>query len=129
MAWFDTHNFIRDQYFPQPSALPPTPSSSILAYQLGNLYGLFALVGLSILNLTSEPRIIKAYIACLAIGDIGHIAPTLMILGKDASLDLANWNVMAWGNIAATIFLFVTRVAWLLGLFGEPFQSEKRKRP
>ena len=59
---------------------------------------------------------------------VGHIVPTLLVLGKDATFDVMNWNVMAWGNIAATVFLFVTRVAWLSGLFGEPFQSKKDKQ-
>ncbi|MCJ1332977.1 hypothetical protein MMC10_009671 [Thelotrema lepadinum] len=126
-AWFDTDNFVTDQYFPLRFPLPHTPSSTILAYQLGNLYGLFALVGLAILNFSSEEFVVKAYIACLAIGDIGHIVPTLLILGKDAT-DMSNWNLMAWGNIAATVFLFVTRIAWLLGGFGAPFQSKKGKR-
>ena len=77
-----------------------------------------ALLGLAILNTTSEPRVIKAYITCLAIADIGHLAPTIMVLGKETTLDVQNWNVLAWGNIGATIFLFVTRVLYLSGFFG-----------
>ena len=71
-AWFDTENFVTDQYFPVRSLLPHTPSSTILAYQLGNLYGLFALVGLAVLNFSGERFVIKAYIACLAVGDGKH---------------------------------------------------------
>ena len=77
--------------------------------------------------MSNERRIVKAYITCLAIGDLGHIGPTLYVFGKDAALDFANWNVMAYANIAVTVFLFVTRVGWLLGLFGEPFQGQKKK--
>jgi hypothetical protein len=52
---------------------PPTPQAQILAYQLGNIYGLMCILGISILSITSDPRIVKAYIVCLAIADIGHI--------------------------------------------------------
>lgn len=108
--------------------MPHTPNSKILAYQLGNLYGLLALLGLAILNTTSEQRVIKAYITCLAIADIGHLAPTIMVLGKDTALDVQNWNVMAWGNIGATVFLFVTRVLYLLGVFGRASKTSSKSK-
>lgn len=98
--------------------LPHTGNAQILAYQLGNLYGLCALIGLVVFNLSTEPRVIKAYIICLAIADVGHILPTVMVLGKDRALDVQSWNAMAWGNIGITLMLFLTRVTYLMGFFG-----------
>jgi hypothetical protein len=42
-----------------------------------------------------------------------------MVLGKERVLDVSSWNAMAWGNIAATVFLFTVRISELLGLFGK----------
>ena len=90
----------------------------MLALQLGNTYGLLALLGLFILNTTSEVKVVKAYVVALAIADIGHVAPTLWVMGWDRATDLAGWNTMAWGNVGITVFLFIVRIAYLAGWFG-----------
>ena len=76
-----------------------------------------AMLGLYVLNITSDVRVMRAYLVCLAIADIGHIAPTMWMLGWDNSINVANWNAMAWGNIGVTAFLFVNRLAYLLGFY------------
>lgn len=46
----------------------------------------------------------------------------------DRVVDIANWNSMAWGNIGATVVLFLTRTAYLMGLFGpDRVPSKSRK--
>ena len=127
-AYKNTTSFVADQY---PSSLPAdvllTPNAQILAYQIGNLYGLMAILGLAILNITDDPRIVKAYILCLAIGDIGHVAPTIWVLGWDRAVDFQNFNYMAWGNLGGTAFLFVVRLAYLMGLFGKSGEMKRSK--
>jgi hypothetical protein len=39
-------------------------------------------------------------------------------MGYERFVDFASYNAMAWGNIGATAFLFLTRTAYLLGIFG-----------
>ena len=83
----------------------PTASDN----QSGNLYLLLSLLGLFILNTTTEPRVVHAYILALLIGDIGHVAASVYVMGYDATIDVGKWNDMAWGNIGVTIFLFFCR--------------------
>ncbi|MCJ1309504.1 hypothetical protein MMC25_003164 [Agyrium rufum] len=124
-AWFDTANFVADQY-PSPSNYisPTSANAQIISYQLGNLYLLMALMGLSVLNITNDPRIIRAYLIVLAIGDLGHVGPTAWVMGWTRVSDVATWNAMAWGNIAATVFLFVNRMAYVCGLYGGSSKSK-----
>lgn len=78
-------------------------NSLTVARQLGNLYLLMALVGLGVLNTTSEVKVIKAYLVALAIGDVGHVAFSLYGLGADLSMHISRWNAMAYGNNAFTV--------------------------
>ena len=89
---------------------------------------LLALLGFFILNTTTDVRVVKAYIVALAIADIGHLAPTMWMLGWERSVAVHNWNKMAWGNIGATLFLFVTRVAFLAGFFRQKRLTGKGKK-
>ena len=79
---------------------------------------LLALLGVFILNVTSDSRVVKAYLLALAVADVGHVGLTMCLMGWDRVIDLQGWNAMAWGNIGATLFLFFTRFLYLLGLFG-----------
>ncbi|SLM38435.1 hypothetical protein LPUS_08649 [Lasallia pustulata] len=114
-------HFIHSQIPVPLSALPPpiTPTTRLIALQLGNLYGLLALVGLAVLYTTTEPKVVRNYIAALAIADVGHLVVTGLGLGWEGFLDVRGWNDMAWGNVGVTTGLFVTRVGYLIGLFGE----------
>jgi hypothetical protein len=67
---------------------------------------------------TTEPRVLRNYLIGLAIADVGHVYATFLGMGWDAFTDVAAWNVLTWGNIGATGFLFVNRIAYLLGVFG-----------
>ena len=61
---------------------------------------------------------VRAYLVALAVADVGHVAPTMWVMGWERVVDVQGWNAMAWGNIGATIFLFGTRVAYFMGWFG-----------
>ncbi|MCJ1355788.1 MAG: hypothetical protein MMC33_005780 [Icmadophila ericetorum] len=133
ISTFATQKFIHDQYpiLPSTPTLTPsllsTPNAQMLAFQLGNLYLLCALLGVFILNSTTDIKVAKAYILALAIADVGHVAPTLWVMGRERSLDLAGWNAVAWGNVGVTAALFVVRVTWLAGGFGS-VKVEKGKK-
>ncbi|KAJ5114760.1 hypothetical protein NUU61_000519 [Penicillium alfredii] len=115
---YDLTGFITDQ---TPASSPPTPhpSSAALAYQLGNLYFLLFMVGVAVCHTTSEPRVLRNYLVALAIADVGHVYATYSAMGWNAFVDVGAWNALTWGNIGATGFLFVNRVAYFLGVFGE----------
>lgn len=115
---FDLHGFIAGQ---TPTVAAPVtlhPSSVALAYQLGNLYSLLFLVGVGVCHATTEPKVLRNYLIGLAIADVGHVYATGLAMGWDAFVDVGAWNVLTWGNVGATTFLFVNRIAYFLGFFG-----------
>lgn len=67
---------------------------------------------------TSEPKVLRNYLICLAIADVGHIYATYLAMGWEAFVDVAGWNLLTWGNVSITAFLFVNRLAYLWGVFG-----------
>ena len=128
-AYYDTVGFIAEQ-IPSSSLLvarSSSPNAQVVALQLGNTYLLLALLGLFILNITTDVRVVKVYVIALAIADIGHVVPTIWMLGWERSIAVQSWNRMAWGNIGATVFLFVTRVTYLLGFLGKDRVARTRK--
>ncbi|KAK1783830.1 hypothetical protein QBC45DRAFT_474398 [Copromyces sp. CBS 386.78] len=111
------------------SQIPPSPSSPspLIAYpttartvtrQLGNMYFLAFLVGVGVLYSSSEIRVVKNYLIALWVADLGHMMITAEGLGWAGTLDVRGWNAMTWGNLGVTMFLFLTRTAYLMGLFG-----------
>lgn len=96
----------------------PHPSSTALAFQLGNMYFLMSLVGIGVLHTTTEPKVLHNYLIGLALADIGHVCATYLAMGWDAFADVGAWNALTWGNVGATGFLFINRVLYLLGVFG-----------
>ncbi|KAK1656061.1 hypothetical protein BDP81DRAFT_14840 [Colletotrichum phormii] len=115
------------------SAAVPTPESDnarLVALQLGNIYLLMAMVGLAVLNLTSELKVVRGYLVALWIADLGHIYVCYHVMGLDRFLDVASWNSMAWGNVGVTALLCLTRTAYLLGLFGKdaPLKQLEKKQ-
>lgn len=86
--------------------------------QLGNMYFLAFLVGVGVLHSSSEIRVVKNYLIALAVADLGHIMITAEALGREEMVDVKGWNAMTWGNLGVTMFLFLTRCAYLMGLFG-----------
>ncbi|MCJ1234310.1 hypothetical protein MMC14_002269 [Varicellaria rhodocarpa] len=118
-ALFRTPYFISAQYqHTSSSPLSSSPNAQLLALQLGNAYLLLALVGIAILQTTRDEKVVRAYLVALAVADVGHVAPTMWVMGWERVVDVQGWNAMAWGNIGATIFLFGTRVAYFMGWFG-----------
>lgn len=104
------------------------PSSIALAYQLANLYGLLFILGVGICYTTTEPKVLRNYLFCLAVADVGHIYVTYLAMGADAFFYVAGWNLLTWGNVSITGFLFANRVAYLAGVFGDakaPLEEKK----
>ncbi|RAK96545.1 uncharacterized protein BO80DRAFT_416498 [Aspergillus ibericus CBS 121593] len=95
-----------------------TPSSLSLAYQLSNIYFLLAILGICLLHTTSEPRVIKYYLGCLAVADVTHILAVGWGMGKQRFVDWGGWNALTWGNVGVTGGLFVFRVLVLGGGLG-----------
>jgi hypothetical protein len=112
---------------PRLLANPFTPTTRLLALQLGNVYGLLALIGVAILYTTAEPKVVRNFLIACAIGDVGHLAVTCHVMGHREFLDLRDWNYMAWGSIGVTTALFVTRVGYLMGWFGEDHLGRRGK--
>lgn len=52
---------------------------------------------------TRDRRVVRGYLAALAVGDVGHLAVTYRVLGYTRYVDVAGWNPMAWGNIGVTV--------------------------
>ena len=105
-------------------------TSRLLAWQLGNAYLLLGLLGVFILNTTTELAVVKAYLWALWIGDIGHVGITLYVMGWGGSLTVSKWNPVVWGNVGATTFLFLARCAYLAGFLdghGKKVVQRKRK--
>ncbi|TNY21153.1 hypothetical protein DMC30DRAFT_446386 [Rhodotorula diobovata] len=94
--------------------------------QLGNTYGLLALVAAVVLptmrrTLADKPAdleaCLRAYLGCLAFADVTHIALTLFDLGLEGAVHpFTHWNQLVWGNVGITTCLFVVRSLWFLGI-------------
>ncbi|KAG5926064.1 hypothetical protein E4U42_003698 [Claviceps africana] len=124
-AWFVSQQIPQKEV----SAAIASENSIMLAWQLGNLYLLMAFVGLFVLNSTSEIKVVRSYLWALWLGDIGHVAFSCYGLGKERMMNPWEWNPLAWGNIAFTIWLFSMRSAYFLGFFGpdKPVAAIRKK--
>ncbi|KAI2610462.1 hypothetical protein GGR54DRAFT_377276 [Hypoxylon sp. NC1633] len=93
-------------------------NARLVAHQLGNTYGLLFLLGVAILYTTTELKVVRNYLVALWMADITHVGLTCWALGYERTLDVASWTAVTWGNVGFTVFLCLTRTAYLLGLFG-----------
>jgi hypothetical protein len=84
-----------------------TKNAALVAYQLGNIYLLMAMVGIGVLYATTEPKVVRNYLVALALGDIGHVGITCYVLEYERAIDIANWNPMTYGNIGFTVSLVI----------------------
>ena len=106
------------------------PTERVLAYQCANLYLLLAMVGVGVLNTTTEPKVVHAYVWALWVADVGHFGATGYVMGMDGLLRWQDWNATMWGNLGAVIVLFTVRSLYLLGFLGEdriPPEEEARR--
>lgn len=53
----------------------------------------------------------------LWLGDIGHVGFSLYAMGLDDIMLVGSWSATIWANIGVTLFLFVSRSLYLLGVF------------
>lgn len=116
----DTTSFVNSQ-LPATSVTTvlPTATNRVLALQLGNVYGLLAMVGVGILYATTEAKVVRNFLLACAIADVGHLYVTYAVMGYMDFIDVQGWNSMAWGNIGVTLGLFLTRVLYLTGFWGQ----------
>lgn len=85
-----------------------TSNAKVVAYQLGNIYLLLAMVGIAVLSSTTEPKVVRNYLIALAIADVGHVGITCYMLEYERAIDIANWNPITWGNIGATVYILTS---------------------
>lgn len=124
----DTDNFIAGQIsFAYPPPLPHHPSVLALNYQLANIYGLVGMLALGIIYGTSEIHVLRNAVVAMTIADLGHLYATYVPMGPDLFFDVASWSLVSWGNIGFTAFLFVNRIAYLLGFFGSKTSKSKKQ--
>jgi hypothetical protein len=95
-------------------------SAHLLSFQLGNCYLLICMLGVFILNTTTELKVVRAYIWALLFADVGHIGLTAYVMGWRATLAVGDWNSVVFGNIGITLMLFVARCLYLAGFFDGP---------
>ena len=127
---FSTEYFVRSQIPSVTTAFTTTtwPTTRVLALQLGNVYGLLGLLGVGVLYQTTEPKVVRNFLLACAIGDVGHLYVTYMVM-EGPFWDIGRWNVMAWGNIGVTLMLLITRCLYLMGYLGkDKVESSDRQR-
>ncbi|KAL3420207.1 hypothetical protein PVAG01_08706 [Phlyctema vagabunda] len=105
-----------------------TDNARMVAMQLGNIYLLLMMVGVGVLYTTTEAKVVRNYVVALWVADIGHVVVTAQVLGYDSLVDIGSWNSMTWGNVGVTVFLFLTRTAYLMGVFGPDLQPATLRR-
>jgi hypothetical protein len=110
------------------SIVARSSTATLIAQQLGNAYLLLGMLGLVILNTTTELQVVRGYLWALWAGDIGHVGFTLWAMGWASIVDVGSWSPIVWGNVGATLFLFLTRTAYFLGAFGGDAKAVQVKR-
>ncbi|KKY28972.1 hypothetical protein UCDDS831_g00057 [Diplodia seriata] len=105
-----------------------TSTEHILALQLGNAYLLLGMLGVFILNTSLDLPTVKAYLAALWLGDIGHVLITAWGLGIKGTFNILGWNAVTWGNVGFTVMLFTFRSLYFLGFFDKEKNGRKSKQ-
>ncbi|KAI1334699.1 hypothetical protein F5Y15DRAFT_283843 [Xylariaceae sp. FL0016] len=125
----NTDWFIASQ-IDQPTPIASNENARLVALQLGNAYFLLCLLGLAVLYTSTEARVVRAYLLALWLADITHVGTTCWALGYDRTVDFMSWNAVTWGNVGFTVFLCLTRTAYLTGLFStdKPAVGPVKKR-
>ena len=77
----DTSGFVNSQLPPASvTTISPTATERILALQLGNVYGLLAMIGVGLLYATSEAKVVRNFLLACAIADVGHLYVTYLVM-------------------------------------------------
>lgn len=99
----------------KPSQAESPPYETIVAFQLGNLFLLLAVIGLYVLHSTSDPGVATAYLSALWWGDLGHIGVTAWCIGWSEMSRWSKWNWVTWANIGFPVCLFIARNLYFYG--------------
>ena len=95
-----------------------TSTERILALQLVNMYGVIGMIEAVVLYTTSEPKVVHRFLLGCAIGDLGHLAAVISVMGIEDATNVRAWNDLAWGGIGFTILILAIRVLYLMGFLG-----------
>ncbi|KAK6522077.1 hypothetical protein TWF281_002646 [Arthrobotrys megalospora] len=106
------------QQLPDTELAELTPSGKLIAWQTGNLFGIMAMMGIAILFATTEVAVVKRYLVVLLLGDLGHLMAVWWMMGSYEFFAAHRWSGFTWGNVGMTMFLALTRIGTLVGLFG-----------
>jgi hypothetical protein len=119
-ALFATNWFIHEQIAEAPSAPAITLSDQarIVAQQLGNAYGLLFMLGVAVLDTSTELKVVRNYLVALLLADIGHVGLTIVALGARRFAAVGEWNAMTWGNVGFTVCLNVPLLSHTLHVSG-----------
>ncbi|KAH7139288.1 hypothetical protein B0J11DRAFT_564095 [Dendryphion nanum] len=119
-AWNHAPGFVTRQ-LPATTAsalIPAHPGALILSYSVGNVFLVLAGIAIVCTAITREPSVAKGYLLVIALGDLGHIYASYKQMGPDVFWNFGGYNDLMWGNIGASAFLHVNRLATVLGVFG-----------
>ena len=77
----DVSGFVNSQLPPASvTTISSTATERILALQLGNVYGLLAMIGVGLLYATSEAKVVRNFLLACAIADVGHLYVTYLVM-------------------------------------------------
>lgn len=76
----------------------------------------------------AQERIVGASLTALAIADLTHVMNTFVALPSSVAYNPSLWNATTHGNITFTIFLFLTRVAWMAGIGRQKPAADRKTR-
>lgn len=96
---------------PASTADVPT-ATSIMLSQLANMYLYFALIEALVLRSTADLRVWKTVLFVLLFADVGHLY-SVKALGLPHYWNVAQWNLIDWGNIAFVYLGAAMRLAFL----------------
>lgn len=123
-AYSDPTSFVSRQLPIPSSILVPIPKTAIiLAYSLGSIFLLFALLNILCTALTRDVRVTKYYLAILMVGDVGHLYANYKGMGGDVFWEFGAYNEVMIGNVWITVFLLGMRGLTLSGVFGRVGRS------
>jgi hypothetical protein len=128
-AWFQPVTYLELTHARSAPGLLGLPvGTHVVLRQLGNLYLAFALNEGLVLRATNDLRVWRALLLGLLIADFGHLYSCLP-LGLSYYYDFANWNSIAWGNIAFVYCGATLRICFLLGVgLGGPQKAKAKAR-